>query len=137
MKAKITNNTNGPKGFYVGFKQVAIQPNESIEGDYEDSLLQSLKDTGFDVEHEGKLKISDPKPAKADSKASIEAAKAEAEKITADAKSEAEKVLAETNAESEKIISEAKAEAEKILADAKANSDKIIAEAEELTKADK
>jgi len=137
MKAKITNNTSGPKGFYVGAKQVTVMPNKSVEGDYEDGLLQSLKDTGFDIEHEGKLKIADAKPAKGDTKAIIDAAKAEAEKILADAKAEAEKVLAETKAEAEKIIGDASSTADKVLADAKAASDKIIAEAEELTKADK
>ena len=129
MKAKISNNTNGPKGFYVGFKQVTVLPGELLEGDYDDALLQSLKDTGFDVEHEGKLKITEPKASKPDVKAIVDAAKAEADKIIISANA--------IKDEAEKILADAKAEADKILSDAKSVSDKIIAEAEELTKADK
>lgn len=115
MKATISNKTNSPKGFYIGFKQTTVRPGESIDGDYDDALLQSLKDTGFNVDHEGKLKLADAKPSKADTKAITDAAKVEAEKIVADAK----------------------AEADKILGDAKSQADKMIAEAEELTKASK
>ena len=43
MKAKITNNTNGPKGFYVGFKQVTVEVGQSVEGDFDESLLVSVE----------------------------------------------------------------------------------------------
>lgn len=111
MKATIKNSTASPKAFYIGSKIQVLKPNEDLQGDFEDGLLQSLKNTGFNVDHKGELKISEVKPAKADAKASKD--------------------------EAEKIIAEAKAEAEKILSQAKATADKIIAEAEDLAKADK
>lgn len=111
MKATIKNLTSGPKAFYIGSKINVLKPGEELQGDFEDGLLQSLKNTGFDVDHKGELKLGEAKPAKADTKAAKD--------------------------EAEKIIAEAKAEAEKILTEAKAAADKIIAEAEELTKADK
>lgn len=107
MKAKISNNTKSPKGFYLGFKQITVHPGKSIEGDYEDALLQSLKDTGFDVAHEGKLKLADAKPSKADTKAITDAAKVEAETIVSTAKAEAEKILSAAKEQADKIISEA------------------------------
>lgn len=110
MKATIKNSTNGPKAFYIGSKIQVLKPGEDLQGDFEDGLLQSLKNTGFDVDHKGELRLAEVKPAKTDTKSAKE--------------------------EADKIISDAKAEAEKILAEAKATADKLIAEAEELTKAE-
>lgn len=50
MKAKISNNTPSPKGFYLGHKHITLLPSGSVAGDYEDALLVSLINTGFDVE---------------------------------------------------------------------------------------
>lgn len=110
MKATIKNNTQSPKAFYLGAKVQVIAPGADLQGDFDDALLQSLKNTGFDVDHKGELKVGD-KANKPDNKSA--------------------------HAEAEKIIADAKAEAEKILEEAKANADQILAEAEELTKADK
>lgn len=110
MKATIKNNTQSPKAFYIGNKVQVIAPGEDMKGDFDDGLLQSLKNTGFDVDHKGELKLGD-KAAKPDNKAAHD--------------------------EAEKIIADAKSEAENILEEAKANADKIIAEAEELAKAEK
>jgi hypothetical protein len=43
MKAKITNNTNGPKGFYVGFQHKIIPVGEFVEGDFDEALLVSVE----------------------------------------------------------------------------------------------
>lgn len=43
MKAKITNNTNGPKGFYVGFQHKNIPVGASVEGDFDEALLVSIE----------------------------------------------------------------------------------------------
>lgn len=122
MKATIKNSTNGPKAFYIGSKIQVLKPGEDLQGDFEDGLLQSLKNTGFDVDHKGELRLAEVKPAKTDTKA---------------AKDEAEKIIADAKAEAEKIVSGAKVDADKLLADAKESADKLITEAEELTKADK
>lgn len=111
MKATIKNTTNGPKAFFLDGKIKVLKSGEELQGDFEDGLLQALKNTGYEVDHKGELKLGEVKPAKIDTKAAKE--------------------------EAEKIIADAKAEAEKILAEAKAAADKLIAEAEELTKADK
>jgi hypothetical protein len=70
MKAKITNNTNGPKGFYVGFKQKNIAVGESIDGDFDESLLVSIeKVAGLTVdliEEEKAVSIEKVAPKKAD-----------------------------------------------------------------------
>jgi len=121
LKATIKNSTKGPKAFYLDGKIKVLKPGEELQGDFEDGLLQALKNTGYDVDHKGELKLGESRPSKADTKA----------------KDEAEKIIADAKAEAEKIIADAKAEAEKILAEAKATADKIISEAEELTKADK
>jgi phosphosulfolactate synthase (CoM biosynthesis protein A) len=127
MKATISNNTKSPKGFYLGFKQVTVRPGESIEGDYDDALLQSLKDTGFDVAHKGTLKINAAAPtgehlseeAKAEALAIVDAAKAESDKVIAEAKESSSGIVDGAKAEAEKIISEAKSEAEKIISESK------------------
>lgn len=107
MKATISHNGICPKAFYVGHKIVSVAPGEKLEGEFDDGLLIALKKTGFTVDHKGELKVSEPKSAKADTKAVKEAAKAEAEKIVADAKAEAEVILSEAKAAAEKIIAEA------------------------------
>jgi len=111
LKATIKNSTKGPKAFYLDGKIKVLNPGEELQGDFEDGLLQALKNTGYEVDHKGELKLGESKPSRADTKAAKD--------------------------EAEKIIVDAKAEAEKILSEAKATADKIIAEAEELTKADK
>jgi len=111
LKATIKNSTKGPKAFYLDGKIKVLSPGEELQGDFEDGLLQALKNTGYEVDHKGELKLGESKPSKSDTKAAKD--------------------------EAEKIIADAKAEAEKILSEAKAAADKIITEAEELTKADK
>lgn len=110
MKATIKNISNGPKAFYLDGKIKVLKSGEELQGDFDDGLLQSLKNTGFEVDHKGELKLGEAKPTKTGTK--------------------------EAKDEAEKIIADAKAEAEKILAEAKAAADKLIAEAEELTKAE-
>ena len=59
MKATITNNTESPKGFYVGFAHKKINIGESIEGDFDKSLLDSLVKIGgltIEVAEEKKTK---------------------------------------------------------------------------------
>lgn len=104
MKATIKNSTNGPKAFFIGSKIQVLKSGEEFQGDFEDCLLQALKNTGFDVDHKGELKFAEAKPTKS------------------------------AKADGDKIIADAKAEADKILAEAKAAADKMIAEAEDLTK---
>jgi len=122
MKATISNKTGSPKGFYLGFKQVTVLPGKSIEGDFDDALLQSLKDTGFDVDHKGSLKIG---------------AQVSGKSLSEETKKEAYAIVDAAKAEAEKIVSDAKTQAESILSSAKNQADKMISEAEELTKADK
>lgn len=105
MKAAITNNTKNPRGFFIDGKQVVVQIGETIEGNYDDRLLQALKNTGFDVKHEGKLKVATGKTT-ADTKQIADDAKAEADKIVIDAMAEAEKIIAEAKAEAEKLSAE-------------------------------
>ena len=116
MKATISNNTRSPKGFYVGADVVIIDPNQSVDGDYEDGLLISLKKTGFDVKHEGKLSVGE-KASSGDgaSKEAIESAKADAVKIIDDAKAEAGKLIEVAKVEAEKLIAEAKELADSML----------------------
>jgi len=111
MKATIKNITASPRAFFLDAKLKVLNPGEELQGDFDDGLLQSLKNTGFSVDHKGELKLADPKPVKADTKAAKDEAAA--------------------------IINSARETAEKIIADAKAEADKILAEAEELAKADK
>ena len=63
MKATISTNTTNPKGFYLGHKHITLLPKGSVSGDYDDALLVSLINTGFDVSEDAELEPT-PEPDK-------------------------------------------------------------------------